>query len=110
MVDVSPRKEERKTVEAQESCTPVISSSSTEEEVLNAFLSLKADESKLIEQREHLKVLFSQLETKVKEDVERRKRKVDRLTNEVSDLKRKCEKLVKCINAETAAECTQPAL
>ncbi len=109
MADVSPKKEERKTLEAQEGYAPV-TSNSTEEELLNAFLSLKADEAKLIEQREHLKVLFSQLESKVKEDVERRKRKVDRLTNEVSDLKRKCEKLVKCINAETAAECSQPAL
>ncbi len=107
MADVMLRKDERKTVEAQD-CA-VISSNAGDEDIFTIFLSLKSEEAMLTEQKEHLRVLHGQLETKVKEAVERRKRKVDRLKSDVSDLKRKCEKLVKCIDAETATECCKAA-
>jgi hypothetical protein len=100
---MSLRKEERKTVEEEESCIGVQINSS-DENVLNALISLKSEEANLNEQKLHLKGLLLQLETKVKEQVDKRKRKIDKLNSEVSDLKSKCEKLAKMINSEDSLE------
>jgi hypothetical protein len=106
MMSMSLKKEERKTVEDEESCIGVQINSS-DENFLNALISLKSEEASLNEQKLHLKGLLLQLETKAKEQVDKKKRKIDRLTFEVSDLKSKCEKLSKMINSETGSECTQ---
>lgn len=72
----------------------------SDEDVYTSLLSLESEEARLNEQKQHLKDLLLQLETKVKEQVDKKKRKVDRLNFEVSDLKCKCEKLAKMINSE----------
>jgi hypothetical protein len=106
MMSMSLKKEERKTVEDEESCIGVQINSS-DENFLNALISLKSEEASLNEQKLHLKGLLLQLETKAKEQVDKKKRKIDRLTFEVSDLKSKCEKLAKVINFEAGSECNQ---
>jgi hypothetical protein len=106
MISMSLKKEERKTVEDEESCIGV-QINSNDENFLNTLISLKSEETSLNEQKLHLRGLLLQLETKAKEQVDKKKRKIDRLTFEVSDLKLKCEKLAKMINSETASECNQ---
>jgi len=106
MMSMSLKKEERKTVEDEESCIGVQINSS-DENVLDALISLKSEEASLNEQKLRLKGLLLQLETKAKEQLDKKKKKIDKLTFEVSDLKSKCEKMSKMINSETASECNQ---
>ncbi len=100
---------EQKTFNVQEEFAPSQNSSS-DEDIVKSFQSLKLDEAHLAEQKQHLKALLLQLETKVKEEVEKRKRKVERLNSEVSDLKRRCEALAKCVKSESTLECSQAGL
>jgi hypothetical protein len=100
---------EQKTFNAHEEFAPSQNSSS-DEDIVKSFQSLKLDEAHLAEQKQHLKALVIQLETKVKEEVEKRKRKVERLNSEVSDLKRRCEELAKCVKSESTLECSQAGL
>jgi DNA repair exonuclease SbcCD ATPase subunit len=80
------------------------------EDIFNSFQSLEVDETRLTEQKEHLTTLLNQLETKAKEEVEKRKRKIDRLNSEVIDLKRRCEKIASWINTGSTLECSQTGL
>jgi hypothetical protein len=75
-----------------------------DEYLLDSFQSLEADENRLSEQKEHLTILLSQLETKAKEEFEKRKQKVERLNSEVSDLKRRCEKIASWVSSESTLE------
>ena len=84
--------------------------SSNDEDIINSFNSLELDEARLAEQKEHLSALLNQLETKAKEEIERRKRRVERLNSEVSDLKRRCEKFASWIDIEPSLECGQAGL
>jgi hypothetical protein len=59
---------------------------------------LETDETRLSEQKEHLSLLFEQLQLKVREEIEIRKRRVQKLNSEVTDLKMKCEKFARWIN------------
>jgi len=106
MMSMSLKKEERKTVEDKESCIGV-QINSNDDDVFNTLMCLKSEEANLNEQKLHLKGLLLQLETKAKEQADKRKRKIDRLTTEVSDLKSKCEKLAKMINSEVTSESNQ---
>jgi hypothetical protein len=109
MANATLKKEERKTPYEQEKYLTVQDVSS-EEEIFGSFQQLEVDETRLAEQKEHLMVLLNQLEAKAKEEVEKRKRRIDKLNAEVSDLKRKCEKFASWINTESALECSQAAL
>lgn len=102
-------KEDRKTLHTQEECL-ASENSSDDVDILNSIQSLEVDEARLTEQKEQLTVLLNQLEIKVKEEVEKRKRKVKRLNSEVSDLKRRCEKFTSWINSESTLECSQAGL
>jgi hypothetical protein len=91
MANVTLKKEERK--------TPVVQGAFLEgqddlsgEDFFNSLQTLEIDEARLTEQKEHLASLLNQLQSKAKEEFERRKRKVQILTSEVSDLRRRCEK------------------
>jgi polyhydroxyalkanoate synthesis regulator phasin len=106
MANVTLKKEERETLCAQEGCL-ASQNSSNDEDILNSLQSLEVDKIRLTEQKEHLTALLSQLEIKAKEEVKKRKRKVERLNSEVSDLKQKCEKLTSWINSESTLECSQ---
>ena len=80
---------------------------SSDEEIANTFQNLKADEARLKEQKDHLVNLLNQLETKAKEALETKKRKVDKLNSEVAALKQKCTKYSNLINS--ALECSPTA-
>jgi hypothetical protein len=56
---------------------------------------LETDEAKLNEQKGNLSSLLNQLQLKVEEEVQNRKRRVQTLNSEVTELKRKCEKFAK---------------
>lgn len=59
---------------------------------------LETDETRLSEQKERLSVLFEQLQLKVTEEIENKKRRVQILNSEVTDLKIKCEKFARLVN------------
>jgi chromosome segregation ATPase len=99
-------KEDRKTGGKHEGCLNSQNKSS-DADVLESFNSLYADEARLIEQKEHLRALLGQLETRAKEEFEKRKRKVEKLNSEVADLMRKVEKFSIWINSESYLECSQ---
>jgi polyhydroxyalkanoate synthesis regulator phasin len=109
MANVTLEEEERDTPCVQEG-SPTIHNSTNDEDILNSFNILEIEETRLSEQKEHLKALLSQLETKAKDAFEKRRRKVDRLNSEVSDLRRRCEKFSKWLNSESALECSQAGL
>lgn len=107
MANAYLKKEERKNLSAQEGFSASQNCSNDEEDIVSSFLSLEAEKTRLTEQKEHLTVLLDQLEIKAKEVVEKRKRKVERLDSEISDLKRRCEKFTSLINSESTQECGQ---
>jgi DNA repair exonuclease SbcCD ATPase subunit len=106
MANVTLKKEERKTPYTQGGYL-TIQNDSNEEDIFNSFQSLEVDETRLTEQKDHLTSLLNQLETKAKEEVEKRKRRIDRLNSEVTDLKRRCEKIASWINTGSTLECSQ---
>jgi hypothetical protein len=111
MEDVAPRREDRKTVGVQMECIAIQDSLNLEDEdIVTCYHKLQVDEKKLQEQKEHLRALLNQLETKARDEVDKKKRKVERLNSEVSDLKRKCEKFASCVSSEPASERTQSGL
>lgn len=77
------------------------------EDIFVSIQSLEVEEAHLTEQKEHLTILFNQLETKAKEEVNKRKRKVDRLNSEVLDLQEKCSTFAYWINGDSTLECSQ---
>jgi hypothetical protein len=99
-VNITFKKEQSKTLGSQEECVAIQDSSNSEEEIPDSFESLEIQERNLTEQKEHLKALLDELETKAKEEIEKRKRKVERLNSDVSSLKQRCEKIAKWINLE----------
>jgi hypothetical protein len=99
MTCTSLKKEEQITTEYQED-GDVVQINLSDDDVCASLLSLESEETHLLEQKQHLKDLLLQLEKKAKEQVDKKKRKVDRLDLEVSELKCKCEKLAKMINSE----------
>ena len=103
MANVTLKKEEKKASSAQGAYL-VSQNDSNDEDIFGFLQSLEVDEARLTEQKEHLATLFNQLETKAKEEVDRRKRKVQILTSEVADLKRKCEKLANWVNTGSTLE------
>ena len=105
MTNVTFEKEEPKTLWVQEG--NVATQNSSNEDILNSLPRLKADETRLTEQKENLKALLNQLEIKAKEELRKRKRKVERLNSEVSELKQSCEKFVRWVNSESTLECSQ---
>ena len=99
MTDMILKEDERKTSHAQEGYM-ASQNNSNEDDILNSIQKLEVDEARITEQKEHLTALLNKLELKVKEEVEKRKRKVERLDLEVADLKRRCEKISSWINSE----------
>ena len=106
MVRAIFEKEEQKTPNPQETYLTPQKSSNTED-MLNLLEKLEADKTCLSEQKERFSSLLMQLEIRGKEEVENRKRVIEKLNLEVSDLKRKCEKLSFVINSESTVECNQ---
>jgi hypothetical protein len=98
MANVTLRKEERKTPFVQEGYLRS-QNDSNEDAIFVSFQNLEVDETRLIEQKEHLTALLSQLEVKAKEEVEKRKQRVNKLNSEVSDLKLRCEKFANFVNS-----------
>jgi hypothetical protein len=80
------------------------------EDILDSIQSLDNTEASLNEQKEHLAILLNQLEKKAKEAFEKKKRRIERLNLEVSELKQRCERFASCISTETTPECSQTAL
>jgi len=109
MANVTLKKEERKTLCAQDGDL-ASQNSSKDEDILTSFQSLEVDEARLTEQKEHLTALLNKLEIKAKEEVGKRKRKVERLNSEVTDLKRRCERFASWVNSESILECSQAGL
>ena len=109
MPNVIPKKDEGKTLHTQEGYL-ASQKSSNEDDILNSLQRLEVDEVHITEQKEHLTALLKKLEIKVKEEVEKRKRKVERLDSEVADLKRRCEKVSSWINSESIVESSQAEL
>ena len=101
------KKEEQETSNPQETYLPPQKSSNEEEDILKLLEKLEADKTCLSEQKERFSSLLMQLEIRGKEEAENRKRVIEKLNLEVSDLKHKCEKLSIFINAESTVECKQ---
>jgi len=101
MTTVTLKKEERKPLNLQDGCLG-IQDSSNEENIFNSLHSLEIEEKNLIEQKENLKALLQQLESKAKEEIEKRSRKIEGLNSEVSDLKRKCKKFATVVNSDSS--------
>jgi hypothetical protein len=111
MEEIAPRREERKTLGVQMECMAIQENLNLEDEdIVTCYHKLQVDEKKLQEQKEHLRALLNQLEAKARDEVDKKKRKVERLNSEVSDLKRKCEKFATWVNSEPASERTQSGL
>ncbi len=72
-----------------------------DEEILDTLRGLEVDETRLAEQKDNLSTLLNQLKSKAKDEVEKRRRKIEKLNSEVSDLKLKCEKFANWINTES---------
>jgi hypothetical protein len=106
MIRAILEEEEQITSSTQETDLPPQENSNTED-ILKLLEILEAHKTCLNEQKERFSSLLAQLEIKGKEEVENRKRVIKKLNLEVSDLKRKCEKLLTIINAGTAFECKQ---
>lgn len=81
-----------------------------EEDILKTLEKLDSDKARLIEQKERFSSLLMQLENRGKEEVDNRKRSIEKLNMEVIDIKRKCEKLTMLINTEPALECSQAGI
>lgn len=81
-----------------------------DEDILKILEKLDADKARLIEQKERFSSLLMQLENRGKEEVDNRKRSIEKLNMEVIDIKRKCEKLTMLINTEQALECSQAGI
>ena len=77
------------------------------EDIFVSMQNLKVEEARLTEQKENLTTLLDQMETKAKEEVKKRKRKVDGLNSEVLDLQEKCIKFAYWINGDSTLECSQ---
>lgn len=103
MANVTLKKEEKKTSSAQGGYL-ASQNDSNDKDIFGFLQSLEVEEARLTEQKEHLAILLNQLETKANEEVEKRKRKVQILTSEVTDLKRKCEKLANWVNTGSTLE------
>jgi hypothetical protein len=101
MTTVTLKKEERKALSLQDGCVE-IQDRSNEDNIFNSLHSLEIEEKNLIEQKENLKVLLQQLESKAKGEIEKRSRKIDGLNSEVSDLKRKCKKFANWVNSDSS--------
>jgi len=106
MTTVTLRKEEHKTLGFQDKALE-IQDSLNEDDIFNSLQCLYAEEKNLTEQKANLKALLQQLESKAKEEIEKRKRKVETLNSEVSDLKRKCKKFANCVNSDPASGCSK---
>jgi len=109
MASATLKRDEGKTPYSQGTST-ASQNGASDEDILNSFQSLCLDENRLSEQKEHLSSLLKQMETKAKEEIEKRKRKVEKLNSEVLDLKRKCEKFSSLINSELNLESSQAGL
>jgi chromosome segregation ATPase len=107
MANAVLKKEEEKTSYTQ---GYISNNNSSNEDILDSFESLEHQEASLYEQKEHLAILINQLEKKAKEAVEKKKRRIERLNAEVSELKRRCERFANCISTEPSAECSPTAL
>jgi hypothetical protein len=103
MANATLKREEGKTPYAQ-GAYMANQNSTNEENILDSFQSLEVDEARLSEQKENLTILLNQLEIKAKEEFEKRKRRVERLNSEVSDLKRRCEKFASWVSSESTLE------
>ena len=68
------------TKETDPSCTIDLT-----EEYSQTYEKLKVDEARLTEQKERLSNLLNQLETKAKEEIEKKQNKVEKLNNEVQN-------------------------
>ena len=99
MQSATLKKEERKTLSSQEE--NIEQDNSDQEDIFKSIKNLDAVVDTLTEQKTHLTALLNQLETKAEEEVEKRKRKVEKLNSEVLDLKRKCEKYTNWISNES---------
>lgn len=100
MTTVTLKKEERKALSLQDGCVG-IHESSNEDNIFNSLHSLEIEEKNLIEQKENLKALLQQLESKAKEEIEKRSRKIEGLNSDVSDLKRKVKKFANWANSNS---------
>jgi hypothetical protein len=103
MANVILKKEERKTSYAQAAYL-TSQSDSNGEDIFGFLQSLQDDEARLTEQKENLATLLNQLQNKAKEEVEKRKRKVQILISEVLDLKQRCEKFASLVNTASTLE------
>jgi hypothetical protein len=101
MTTVTIKKEDRKTLGLQEECAE-IQYSSNEDAVFNSLNRIDTEEKNLIVQKGSLKALLHQLESKAEEEIEKRKRRVESLNSEVSELMLKCKKFANLVNSDSA--------
>ena len=101
MTTVTLKKEDRKSPGLQDECAE-INYSSNEDAVFNSLNSIDREEKNLIVQKGSLKALLHQLESKAEEEIEKRKRRVESLTSEVSELMSKCKKFANLVNSDSA--------
>jgi DNA anti-recombination protein RmuC len=96
MVNVSS-KEEKKSVQEMSSTCQI---SASNEDYFEELQNLRANELSLIQQKERYASQLNELETKAKEQVEKRKHRLTKLISEVSDLRKKCEDYKAIVNSE----------
>jgi DNA repair exonuclease SbcCD ATPase subunit len=101
MTTVTIKKEDRKTLDLQDECAE-IQYGSNEDSVFNSLSSIDREEKNLIMQKENLKALLQQLESKAEEEIEKRRRRVESLNSEVSELMSKCKKFANLVNSDSA--------
>ena len=97
MENVMFKKDSRKTLEEQPSSVDS-QNKTNEEDTFDTLQRLEIDETRLMEQKDNLTTLLYKLENKAKEELEKRKRRIQKLSSEVTDLKKKCEKYTTWIN------------
>jgi chromosome segregation ATPase len=101
MTSITLKKEESKILNEQEGCATV-QNSSIDDDFSKTLKSLDAHEAALKEQKADLEFLVNQLETKIKEELVKKRQKVEKLNSEVSDLKQRCEKFAKGFSSEAS--------
>lgn len=78
----------------------VLKKDNAEEEKTTVLQKLASEEANLMEEKNNLLSLREKLQLKIREDIEIKKKNIQKLRAEIADLKLSCEKLSKSIKAE----------
>ena len=71
-----------------------------EENLLTLIETLGGEEQALLEEKAQLANMEEQLQLKIREEIEAKKRRIEDLKNEIPELKQKCEALAKALDIQ----------